>query len=299
MQTNRRNFFKVAATASALGTSSAKADSPKQMVLISTIKLTKEFRSSFESGAGQTPRYFDYVDYDALKNIVNLYDGPDRLIITTGGLIAFNAARDNIKQANYISLSGPLPTGDLSRCLGGVLVSGFGANINRVSLLVGKGYARGNIGLFCNQKSAMNTSEEYDWLNNIPGVNPQIIHAGNSNGHNDSSQYQSNFAQASALGITALVISSDPFFFYTRNDLIKWANDWITTAPSGAPRYICFPFPEYTNSDGSYQPIHKSSSWYGSSLLDAYKQIGVAAALQLSSTSTVGFASVPEASGDF
>jgi hypothetical protein len=268
--------------------------SPKPIVLISTIKLTPELKQELKNGAGQNPLFIDGVDYDDLPSTVQTYDGANRLIVTTGGLIAFQAAKANVVTARFVSLLGVAPTGNLGRCLGGVTVSGFSANSARVTFLVGKGRARAGIGLFCNLKSAMNQAEEQDWAT-IAGVNQTIIHGGNTNNKNNASHYDQDFAQANGAGITTLIISADPFFFYTREKLISAANNWVAGAAAGT-RYVCYPFSDYENAGGQNHP---AGSWYGGSLLDAYNQIGVLAALQLNSVNPLPFTAIPDTSGDF
>ena len=271
--------------------------SSKPMVLVSTLHLSNDLKQSFEEGAGQKPLYKVGVDYDSLAQIMQQVDGTNRLIVTTGGLIAFNAARDYIKIAYFVSLVGATPTGNIGRCLGGIVVPGWSENSARVDFLVNnKGRARGAIGLFCNRKSAMNAAEVANWAT-IPGVNQTIIYAGNTAGHNNSSHYPQDFAQANAAGITTLVISADPFFYDTEEKLIAAANGWV--GPADGTRYLCYPFEDYGNIGGHNQPTTGTASWYGCSLSDAYNQIGVTAALELNSTTSIGFTPIPDASGDF
>ena len=271
--------------------------SPKPMVLVSTITLTRDLKQDFEAGAGQRPLYKDGVDYDDLPTVLQTYDGANRLIITTGGLVAFNAARDTLTTAYFVSLVGAVPQGNQGRCLGGVTVSGWNANSARVDFLAAKGRSRAGIGLFCNPKSAMNQAEETNWAT-IQGVNQTILHGGGSGGRNNPNHYPAEIAHANTAGITTLVISADPFFFHSREKLIKAANEWVAGAAAGT-RYVCYPFHEYGNTGGQNQPTAGTASWYGGSLPDAYSQIGVTAALQLNSTNPIGFTAVPDTWGDF
>ncbi len=186
--------------------------SPKPMVLVSTITLTRDLKQDFEAGAGQRPLYKDGVDYDDLPTVLQTYDGANRLIITTGGLVAFNAARDTLTTAYFVSLVGAVPQGNQGRCLGGVTVSGWNANSARVDFLAAKGRSRAGIGLFCNPKSAMNQAEETNWAT-IQGVNQTILHGGGTGGRNNPNHYPAEIAHANTAGITTLVISADPFFF--------------------------------------------------------------------------------------
>jgi hypothetical protein len=269
----------------------------KPIVLISTISLTRELKQNFKSGAGQTPLWKDGVDYDDLPTTVKTYDNANGLVVTTGGLIAFSAARDNLMTAYFVSLLATVPTGNIGRCVGGVTVSGYTANADRVDFLVGAGRARASIGLVCNIKSAMNQNEEADW-NNIAGVNHTIIHAGNAAGKNNGGHYREAFDAVDAANITTVVLSADPFFFHSREKLIAQANAWVARGAANL-RYVCYPFEDFANTGGTNQPTAGTASWYGGSLLDAYEQIGVTAALQLNNTSSVGFTAISDTSGNF
>jgi hypothetical protein len=271
----------------------------KPIVLISTIKLTRELKQKFKDGAGQSPRYVDEVDYDDLKHTMKDFDGPNRLIVTSGGLIAFQAAAQWLKTSGFVSLLASAPSTLPSLCLGGIVVSGFNANRSRVSFLVAKGQNVGAIGLFCNPKSAMNQGEENDWKNNIVGVNRNIIHGGSSAGKNNPNNYPTELANADQYGITTLVISADPFFFRSREKLIVAANGWVAAgAALGITRYVCYPFDDYSNSGGT-PPTAGTASWWGGSLLDAYEQLGTTAALALNSTTPTPFGTIPDTWGDF
>jgi hypothetical protein len=269
----------------------------KPIVLISTISLTPELKQNFKSGAGQTPLWKDGVDYDDLPTTIQGYDNSNRLVVTTGGLIAFQAARDNLTKAYFVSLLGVVPTGSIGRCVGGVTVSGYKANIDRVNFLVSKARTKTGIGLFCNLKSAMNPAEEADW-GTITGVNPTIIHAGSAAGKNNADHYKQAFDDVDTANITTVVISADPFFFHSREKLISQANDWVGRGAANQ-RYVCYPFHDFSNADGTNKPKAGTASWYGGSLLDAYEQIGIMAALQLNSTGSAGFTAIPDTWGDF
>jgi hypothetical protein len=267
----------------------------KPIMLVSTIRLSQELRGAFEAGAGQRANYYDDTDYDDLRDKISRVDGPNRLIVTAGGLIAFQAAKDVARISNFVSLVGVEPTGDIGNCYGGVTLKSFNANSDRVDYLEGQGRMRANIGLFCNPKSAMNGPEERDW-GKIPGVNASIVHGGNTHGRNDSSHYLEDFNGAGAHGITTLVISADPFFFHTREKLIKAANQWLA---SDGRRHICYPLKNYSNTDGNSHPARNVSSWYGPDLLKGYETLGSCAAHALTATSPMPFSSVADTWGIF
>jgi hypothetical protein len=92
-----------------------------------------------------------------------------------------------------------------------------------------------------------------------------------------------------------MIISADPFFQDTKDKLIDAANTWI--AQPGTNRYVCYPFEEY--SEANVQPSANTASWYGPSLEAAYGQLGTSAQLALSATSSIGFSSTADASGNF
>jgi hypothetical protein len=97
----------------------------RPIMVVSTIKLTQELRDAFERGAGQSARYFGDTDYDDLINKISHVDGPDRFIVTAGGLIAFAAAKEAALISKFVSLVGTEPTGNVGNCYGGVTLKSF------------------------------------------------------------------------------------------------------------------------------------------------------------------------------
>jgi hypothetical protein len=265
----------------------------KPMVLVSTIKLNKQFRSAFENGANQTPLYYDGIDYDQIAKKIQQVNGPNRLIITGGGLIAFQAAKQYATQCSFVSLVGVEPTGNIGTCYGGLSLRSFESNSARVDWLVGTvGRTRAGIGLFRNAHSPITQQETQNWQS-IAGVNHTIAYGGNTldaqgNRHNDSSHYLDDLNAADA-GITTMIISADPFFQDTKEKLIEAANTWVTGAPDGTTRHVCYPFKEYSNVHGSHTPTPNTASWYGPSLEAAYGQLGTSAQIVLTATSSIGF----------
>ena len=274
----------------------------KPMILVSTIKLSQLFRKAFQDGANQTPLYYDGRDYDQIAAKIQQVNGTNRLIITGGGLIAFQAAQQYATQCNFVSLVGAEPTGNIGNCYGGVSLHSFDANSARVDYLVGLGRARAGIGLFCNAHSPITQQEVQNWQN-IAGVNQTIAYGGNmvdaqGHRHNDSSHYLNDLNGADA-GITTMIISADPFFQDTKEKLIEAANSWVALQPAGT-RYVCYPFEEYSNVNGNHKPTHTTASWYGSSLEAAYGQLGTCAQLALLATSSIGFSdATTDGSGEF
>jgi hypothetical protein len=142
----------------------------------------------------------------------------------------------------------------------------------------------------------MNATEVADWQT-IAGVNTTIAYGGNTGGKNNSSHYLNDLNAADS-GIKTMVISADPFFQDTKDKLIKAANDWIAAAAPGT-RYVCYPFADYANKNGTHQPTHGAASWYGPSLSDAYQTLGTIAALALNANSPLPFSSIASSSGPF
>jgi hypothetical protein len=268
----------------------------KPMILASTIKLNSRLRDAFETGAGQRPLYYDGIDYDQIKQKIQVVDGPNRLIVTAGGLIAFEAAKQYATISNFVSLVGAEPSGNIGNCYGGVTLKSFDANSARVDFLVEKkGRARAAIGLFCNPNSPITQKEVQNWQT-IPGVNQTVAYGGNTGGHNDSSHYLGELNAADG-GIATLIISADPFFQDTKEKLIKAANDWVAARPAGT-RYICYPLADYENVNGT-PPTPNTASWYGPRLSEAYGLLGTCAAIALTATSPLPFSNTTDTWGSF
>jgi len=267
------------------------------MIVVATIHLNLQLRTAFETGAGQTPLYFDGKDYKQIGGILKKVDGPNRVIATGGGLVAFLAAEKNITTAKFVSLVGMEPTGNLGRCYGGVTLNSFGGNSARVRFLVANGRPRAGIGLFCNVNSPITQYEVQNW-GTIAGVDQTIAYGGNTGGQNDSSHYLGDLNGADA-NITTLIISADPFFQDTKDDLIYACNQWVAGAAVGTTRYICYPFADYSNTNGNYQPTPGTASWYGADLSQAYGSLGASAADAVTATSPLPFASTTVVSGNF
>jgi len=268
----------------------------RAIFLVSTIKLSRPLKDAFESGVGQPARIFDDIDYDDIKKKIGDLDNPNRLIVTSGGLIAFEAAKEKATRSNFVSLVGHEPTGNIGKCLGGVTLNSFNVNNSRADFLESIGRNRAGIGLFCNLKSKFNPDEEADWAT-IPGVNHTIAHGGNTANKNDSSHYLNDLTSADA-GITTMVISADPFFLKTKEKLIKAANDWVALAAPGT-RHVCYPLEDYANADGNNKPTPNTASWYGPNLLDAYRDLGLSAASALTDPNPTGFSNATDTWGRF
>jgi hypothetical protein len=264
--------------------------------IVTTIRLDGGLKDAFESGAGDRVRIHHDKDYDDLRQYIrdNLNE-PQYLVATAGGSITFEAAKEVLTQARFVSLVGTMPN-SLGACFGGVTMDCIGMNPDRVDYLEGQGHDRAGIGLFCNKKSAMNLAEVAEW-GRIPGVSRIISYGGNNlAGKNDPNVYRSNFDEIDP-SVTALIISADPFFQKTKNKLIKAANDWIAATPG---RRICYPLSDYANPEGNPNQKPKTGSyWYGPSLMNAYEELGRAAALAKDAANPVGFSDITITKGPF
>jgi hypothetical protein len=121
-------------------------------------------------------------------------------------------------------------------------------------------------GLYYNQNSAMANTETTQW----PG-GPKVAASGN---------YASDLAMfGNAVG--AIVISADPSFQDTKDDLIKAAN--------GTNKYICYSVQEFSNASGNNKPIHGKATMHGPWLQDAYTLIGILAQNVLVNDKQLGF----------
>jgi len=216
-----------------------------------------------------------------LKTTIDGFNSDRDLIVTFGGSITYKAAAAN-SAVNFVSLVGRKPDvfpNPPSLFRGGVSLDSFNANRDRLTLLMdgsitgGISFAKDKIGLFCNKNSDMNQAETDNWnklVGKPQGDTSQIIFAGNNGGgDNDIAAYSNNFTDANNAGLKALVVSADPFFQDTKNDLISAANKWID---AGGALYICYPSLNYRNifQPAQFQPRQGHCTLYGPKLEDAY-----------------------------
>ena len=267
---------------------------PKPIIVFSSIHINGDLRQAFISGANnQTPVWDDGLDYDDLANEMQPYDKSDFVIATAGGSILFEAAKSTLKSARFVSVLGTSPTSNVGNCFGGVNLQSLDANSKRVDYLVSNGCTRANIGLFCNPKSAMNQAEEKNW-NSIPGVFHPPAHGGNTGNKNDSTHYDKDLAALDPK-IHTLIISADPFFQDTKEELIKALNHWLK---ADSKRRVCYPLEDYKNVSGT-PPTNKKSYWYGPALKEVYNLLGNSAAAALTATSPLPFAKTTDTWGVF
>jgi hypothetical protein len=188
------------------------------------------------------------------------------LIVTIVGNIAYDAAA-NVSTINFISLLGNRPKSPPSLFLGGVLLDSIASHHERLAMLKDKGIDSNAICLYYNGNSSMSADELKGWPKNWRVVK--------CSGDNDSTLYGKDFPNVIAKfdnpAVSAVVISSDPYFQSTKSDLISAANDWLAAGGS----YVIYPSQQFNTGAKS------GSIMYGPDLGEAYRKMGEYAAIIL------------------
>lgn len=246
----------------------------KGIGVISTIDIPQEFRDAFERGVNDATvliKYRHAATYKTAKLAKKVRrfnkDADIGLIVTVGGLKAYDAAAQFIIAKPFVSLVGVAPTNASAKCRGGVTLNSVQYNSNRVNYLTTKlGCSAIEIGLLQNPNSTMQAAEVDNWANSIGAG--AITPAGNDTGvdENDSATYQDAFLSISG-GIKGLVVSSDPFFQDTKDELVDEANKW--------GKYVCYPSQAF----GRARPRPKAglATLLGPDLVAAYQSLGARA----------------------
>jgi hypothetical protein len=240
--------------------------------LISSIDCKRAMKDAFEAGSGVTnPQYKCNVGYKRLDDAVDAFcgDGTIGLIVTVGGLIAYQAA-NRWSTKPFISLAGTIPPDPGDQFRGSVNLQMYTFNPKRISYLGGKGFEPDQIYLFYNPNSATARDETEAWT----GATPPI--EGTTPGDNDAGTYPAAFDRITGQK-AAVVISADPFFYDTKNKLIHAANRWVAASST---RYVCYPLQNYKN--GGSAPTTGKATLYGPTLEQAYGYLGKLAAEVLS-----------------
>jgi hypothetical protein len=259
--------------------------------VISAISATPALKDSFNNGVNDSNVQVHFVpnqgykknNISKLKTAVQNANSAD-LIATAGGLAAYEAASSEAT-ISFVSVTGEVPSGPPDHFKGGVSLESSPSNSLRVSFLkTDFNFTVPEIGLFYNPNSYM--TDEVDNWNNLVGTTNQTFPGGNdSNGNNDKSAYATDFTAAKIpSAIKALVISADPFFQDTKEQLIIAANAWIAAAPSGVNRYVCYPTQEYANKNGT-RPTAGRTTLFGPELANAYNLLGQVAKIALNAAS--------------
>jgi len=256
-----------------------KATGKKRLVgdyigVVSTIRIDQEFRNRFKAEVvasipSMDVKYKPNLSYDKLKltkEIKKFNSDPKcALIVTVGGLVAYEAANSFLNDTgdkNFVSLIGGKPTNQGTHFYGGVSLESYDSNDDRIAHLAGKGYNSSDICLFHNLNSEMRTKEINKWKGD---ANP--VHGGNDkDGKNDKTTLTADFSKITK---PAVIVSADPFFLDSKDELIRAANN------SG--KYVCYPLQDYASA-GALQPTPNRATLFGPDLKEAYKQLGQQAA---------------------
>jgi hypothetical protein len=263
----------------------------KKIRVISPITITEAMRDAFSGSVtvNSDIKYIDKRGYKrndngALKTHVSNNNSAD-LIVTAGGLAAYDAG-DSKAVVNFISVVGAIPDSPKDNFKGCVSLESYESNAARIKLLRDPPlqFQLSDIGLFYNPNSYMD-NEVGNW-NSLVGNNNQVFAGGvDTQGNNDDTTYGTAFQNISG-AIKALVISADPFFQDTKDNLIAAANTWVQAAPQGVTRYVCYPTQDYSNRRGT-TPTPKKATLFGPDLATAYSLLGQIASIVLSSGSRI------------
>ncbi len=240
--------------------------------------------AAFRKGLGreiymnvQDNRGYDPQSLNSAVQVLN-NDVKIGLIVTAGGLVvAQEAAKKTGATLPFISLVGGTP-GVLSPgqgyFRGGVSLETFAHNPLRTAHLARSGIPEDKICLLSNPNSWMAPTETKAWASSPRGP---IFTAGAVTGKgatNSAATYKPAFAAIAAAGMRAVVVSADPFFKETMDDLIEAANEWLA---GGKDRRICYPLHDYANHAGRCKPA-AGHTLHGPVLEDAYELLGKTAA---------------------
>jgi hypothetical protein len=241
---------------------------------------------AFQKGLGRPEVYINVQDnrgYDpkSLDQAVHTLNNDIKvgLIVTVGGLVSAQAAGAKTGATiPFISLVGGTPGAFPSQgqgyFRGGISLETFAHNPHRVAHLKGLGVPENKVCLLSNPNSHMAAAETAAWV--ASGRGP-VITAGASAGlgtSNSATTYRPAFAAIAAANMSAVVVSADPFFKETMDELIDAANNWIAGGPG---RRICYPLHDYANASGKCKPA-PGHTLHGPVLEDAYESLGKMAA---------------------
>jgi hypothetical protein len=241
---------------------------------------------AFQKGLGRPEIYINVQDnrgYDpkSLNQAVHALNNDIKvgLIVTVGGLVsAQEAARKTGATLPFISLvggtPGAFPSPGQGYFRGGVSLETFAHNPHRVAHLKTLGVPESKVCLLSNPNSHMAAAETAAWV--ASGRGP-VITAGASAGlgtSNSTTTYRPAFAAIAAANIMAVVVSADPFFKETMDELIDTANSWIA---GDQGRRIVYPLHDYANASGRCKPA-PGHTLHGPVLEDAYESLGKMAA---------------------
>jgi hypothetical protein len=245
--------------------------------VVSTIYLTREMKKAFRNGVNDNTvvvkfRHASSYKTPKLRRKINRFDDDSDigLIVTVGGAKVYRVAKDEADKP-FLSLLGVAPPSPATQCYGGMTLNSVAQNSDRIAYIVSKeNLARTSIALLHNPNSAMASQELTDWSTLNAGP---VVEAGKDGAtdENDSSTYEDAFSQLPT-SVNAVVVSADPFFLDTMDELVDEANK--------SNRFVCYPLQDYKNALPAPAPF--KSARLGPDLMEAYTQMGQLAKLVLS-----------------
>jgi hypothetical protein len=268
------------------------------VTVVSSIGISDSFKSNFEAtlnpkGANSiTPAYYDnngvgYGYGSALGAEIAKFNSG--LLVTIGGLVSWDAAMSNAATP-FISLIGgtpqigkdPFPSPSStppSWFWGAVSLESYAGNATRIVHLgrIPQGFKSNQICLLYNPNSFMQGIELQTWPNyncQPAGIDPD--------GNNSALYYAAAFQSIIAnYGTPAVVVSADPFFQYTKDQLVAAAN------ASGL--YVCYPSTSYLNA--ATPPL--GATLFGPAIEAGMTALGTMARTVLKTNSAVPIYRVP------
>jgi hypothetical protein len=241
--------------------------------VVSTIFLSREMKDEFRAGVADPTvvikfRHVGSYKKNKLKKKIARFnrDPAIGLIVTAGGSKTYEVAKTDATKP-FISLVGVEPANPPDLCHGGMTLNSVEKNPDRVDYMhMQKGKSKLDIALVHNPNSAMAAKELANWATLNAGP---VIAAGKdaTADENDSSTYEDAFGKDMPANVTAVVISADPFFQETMDELVDEANK--------SARFICYPLQDYF--DASPRPLQGNATLFGPGLKASYKTLGVRA----------------------
>ena len=258
--------------------------------IVSSVKYTgnQKLKKAFDAGVNDSSiltkvedeRGYKKNDKSNLKTSIGNHLTTANLIVTVGGSIAYDAATEKIPitgdpntQMHFLSMVGAVPAGAPVSFWGGVSLESYAAHADRVAALItaiGGGATSANIGLFRNKNSSMFDDEAFVF-SSITGPGANIFSGGTDAGDNNvDNVYATNFGVIPA-AVKGLIVSADPHFGNTRENLIIAANDWLRADNT---RYICYCSLSFKNI-GATAPMGNGRSFLsGPDMEHAYFYLG-------------------------
>ena len=277
---------------------SARVASTVQYIgVVSTIPMTETLKSNFNDGIAAVgnsvavkPPIRDDLGYkhqntNKIDNWINRLSLTCDMIVTVGGVMAFESAATNARKP-FMSVLGANPTTPYpAYCRGGIILNNVKAYTDAVPRMVARfqNLQQADIALFYNPNNDFSDDPNVKFLDyELEWKGTVVKNRLNAQGDNDPLTFAQTFQNDIPANINALVVSADPFFQANREAFIVAANAWLGGA---ANRFICYPTSAYKNPGGT-QPMANGSMIWGPDLDNAYYSVGQNAANYLKVLST-------------